>query len=112
MKICSAHWERIREAIKARGLDHLGAKSGPEAMKNVVTELEGREAENDFDPLMSCNNMIWNQGLKVCGLRLMAPSESGQESCPICESVKLYEQDWIDGPADAVLKMAKEKGLV
>ncbi len=51
MKICQAHWDRLRAAIKERGLEHLVAKDGATAMMHAVTELEGREAENDFDPL-------------------------------------------------------------
>lgn len=112
MKICTPHWERLRAALKERGLDHLGAKTGEAAAANMVTELEGRSAENDFDPLMAANNMIWTQGLKVCGLALMANNEDGSEKCPICESAKAFEQDWITGPSDAVLGIAKEKGLV
>lgn len=90
------------------GIGHLGAKSGEDAIRNMVTELEGRGVENDYDPLMDCNNMIFSQGSRVVGLSLM-----GQEDgCPICEAVKLYEQDWIEGPANAAKTYCEEQGLI
>ena len=112
MRICQPHWDRIRKALDDRGIGHLGAKSGAEAVRAIVTELEGRAAENDFDPLMGCNNMIFAEGLKRCGLVLMTPKEDGSERCPICESMEQYAEWWIQGPADAMFKEAKEKGIV
>lgn len=108
MKICQAHWDKLRAKLDELGIGHLGAKSGEDAIKNIVTELEGREAENDYDPLMACNHMISSQGLRVVGLSLMARTEC----CPICEAVKLYEQDWIDGPTNAALAYCQEQGLI
>ena len=99
----------LRKAIDERGLTSLIAKSDKDAMRHVITELEGREAENDFDPLMTCNNMIWAAGLEEFGLELMKP---GEEQCPICLSLTLTERWWIDGPANSVLKEAKDKGLI
>lgn len=106
--ICQAHWDRIRKALEERGIGHLGAKSGQAAIAAVVTELEGRGDENEFDPLMGCNNMIWTKGLEVCGLDLMTGEE---RKCPICEAIRRYETWWIDGPANSMLEVAKEKGL-
>jgi len=108
MQICQTHWDRLKAKLDELGIGHLGAKTGEDAMKNIVTELEGRGAENDYDPLMDCNNMISSQGLRVVGLSLMA----AEAVCPICEAVKLFENDWIEGPAQAALSVAKEKGLV
>ena len=108
MKICQSHWDKLRARLDELGIGHLGAKSGEDAMKNIVTELEGRGAENDYDPLMDCNNMIFSQGLKVVGLGLMGQTEG----CPICESVKLYEEDWINGPAQAAFAYCQAHGLV
>jgi len=108
MKICQPHWERLKARLEELGLGHLGAKSEEDAMRNIVTELEGRSAENDYDPLMDCNNMIFTNGLNVVGLELMV----SPDACPICESVKLYDQSWIDGPTHAVLLHCQELGLV
>lgn len=112
MKMCQPHWEKIRKAINDRGMGHLGAKTGKQAMANAITELEGRSAENGFDPLMGCNNMIWSQALKILGLGLMSNNPDGSEKCPVCEAMIAYERWWIDGPADVMLKEAKEQKLI
>lgn len=94
-------------------MEHLGAKSGEQAAAAMVTELEGRAAENDFDPLMGAHNMIWSKGLEVCGLGLMredGPNEG--HYCPVCKAMEMYEDWWIEGPADAMLKEAKDKNLL
>lgn len=112
MRMCQPHWNALRKAIDDRGLGSFGAKSPEEAKRSIVTELEGRGAENDFDPLLTCNNMIWAEGLKRCGLVLMTPNEDGSERCPICEAQKQYGEWWIQGPADAMLREARQKKLV
>lgn len=112
MQICQEHWDAIRKALDERGIGHLGAKNAQEAVAAIVTELEGRGDENDFDPLMGCNNMIFAKGLEVLGIGLMAPKEDGGQRCPICEALASYRDWWINGPADCMLKEAKEKGLV
>lgn len=112
MQICQPHWDRLRTAIKERGLNHLGAQTGRDAVRNAVTELEGRGDENEFDPLMACNNMIMANGLRILGLGVMAVKEDGTHFCPICEATKVYEEQWITGPSDSALQLAKEKGLV
>lgn len=112
MRICQPHWNRLREALALRGLSHLGAKTPQEAFAAVVTELEGRGAENDFDPLLLCNNMIFSEGLRRCGLVLMDPQPDDTHLCPICESQRQYGEWWINGPADAALEEARRLGLV
>lgn len=107
MKICQLHWDKLRTAIKEKGLDHLGAKTGQDAIRNIVTELEGREAENDYDPLMSCNWMIMNQSLKVYGFAAM-----DGDKCPVCVAIQAYENDWIYGPVGAAYEEAKNQGLL
>lgn len=112
MKICQQHWDALRKALADRGLERFGAKTGQEAVRALVTELEGRGDENDFDPLMACNNMIFAEGLKRCGLVLMQVKEDGTHYCPICESQRQYGEWWINGAADAMLEEAKKRGLV
>lgn len=119
MKICSDHWEKLRVAIDERGLSRLVAQSGEQAMENIKEELEG--GDPPYDPLMACNNMIWAEGLRLGGLYLMSQKEDGSQYCPICEallhklddvSVELFEDYWIKGPADAVLRHCREQGLI
>jgi len=112
MKMCQDHWDRLKKALADRNLLQFGAKTEEEAKRSIVTDLEGRGAENEFDPLMSCWQMIYAEGLKRCGLELMSPKADGSERCPICESQRQYGEWWINGPADAMLKEAQDKGLL
>ena len=105
MNICQSHWDKLKAALKDRGLENFGAKTGEDAIRVLVTEIEGRSAENDFNPLLACNNMIWSKGLELMGFAAM-------NGCPICESVKAHEEWWISGPADAMLQEAIDLGLV
>lgn len=119
MKFCMPHWNALRAAIDARGMGHLVAKSGAEAVEGLVLELEGRAAEAMFDPLMAAHNMISSHALEVGGLYLLTG-----DYCPVCEFCQhappppeghrypTNDAYMIDGPADAVLAMARQQGLV
>jgi hypothetical protein len=118
MKICQTHWDKLKSAIDDRGIGHLGAKSGEQALDNAVEEIEGRPA--DFDPIMSCNYMIWNHALEMGGLYLMGKKDDDSDFCPICEAVahkpddseaQWVEDYWIQGPAEAAMKECRERGL-
>lgn len=111
MRMCQKHWDMIRARLKELGVDHLGAKTGEEARAAIITEMEGRGAENEFDPLMSCNNMIFEQGLKRNGPEMLLPEPA--EQCPICLALKQYEvQFWINGPTQAAYEECARLGLV
>lgn len=119
MRICQDHWNKIRAAIKERGIDHLGAKTGEKAVEDIKTQIEGRPT--DYDPLMSCNWMIHSKALEMGGLYLMTAKEDGTPHCPICEAiahkpddaeVQWVEDYWIKGPVDAALKECQDRGLV
>ena len=109
MKLCTEHWDALRAAIDARGLSHLISKNGAEAAKKVVSELEGRGAENDFDPLLCANNMLFTAGLSCGGLAML----SG-DFCPVCKAEEngVPKGEWIEGPAEGVLHEARRLGLV
>lgn len=119
MRICQPHWDKIRAKIKELGLDHLGAKSGEQAHADMVAQANGEETA--FDPLMTVNHMITSKALEHGGLYLMGVKEDGSHYCPICEALAhkpddvdldKAEQYWIEGPTNAVLKMAQEGGHV
>lgn len=64
---------------------------------------------------MSCNNMIFAEGLRGGGLYLMGAKPDGSQYCPICEAITNGAGDekyWIDGPADGCLTHARDLGLV
>lgn len=71
MKICAPHWEKLREAIKSRGLWPLVARNGQEAMQRTVDELEGTEDKATYDPLMNCVWMIYGKATEFGGLYLI-----------------------------------------
>lgn len=88
MKMCSTHWEALREAIGARGLYDLVAKSPEEATKNTVRQ-----------PLMAATNMIYGNAIQAGGMEILCVKEDGAEHCPICF---LQVSDWIEAAAAGV----------
>ncbi len=123
MKPCQKHWEKLKAAIRSRGLWHLVAADGKAAMENVETDLRGRADDRNYDPLMACFFMITSRALDMGGLYLMTG-----DFCPVCEALKHRigvpdengspcteegeESYWIDGPADAAMRHCQEIGLV
>jgi hypothetical protein len=129
MRFCQPHWDALRAAIDKRGLMALVAKDGAAALQNTVLELEGREKEAYYDPLMSAHWMIAGAAQQRIGLALLVG-----DLCPVCEGIKwnlahqaehgidagvgrlMTQEDeeryWIDGPADAVLAEARARKLV
>lgn len=114
MRICTAHWDALKKAIADRGIGHLGSKNSRQLHIAVVSEFEGRGAENEYDPLLACHFMVTGEALKVYGLVMLDPTAGW--NCPICrfmEDARLAcEREFIDGPADAALKHCRDLGLV
>ena len=129
MKICQQHWDKLRKAIEDRGLSSF-IQTGEQNMATFEAVAEGTHTEKElpYDPLMSCNWMIWGQALKAGGLYLMQGNH-----CPVCEAKKhlsghntvhpvtkmpfittpeWVEEQWIDGPADAALAECRARGMV
>jgi hypothetical protein len=119
MKFCQPHWDRLKTAIESRGLGHLIAANGRDAIARMVADLEQRSELSDYDPLMSAHWKIVSVAEQYLGLSLYF----GEAICPLCEVLKVYppipnghryasnESYFIDGPADAELDFAKENGL-
>lgn len=130
MKFCLPHWDKLREAVRARGLWPLVPTSGQQAGAMLADQLEARAtSKGNFDPLMACHNMIWQRALEMIGLSLMADNEDGSERCPICfikaehdrrgdcrgcawDDPAAVDAYWIDGPADAARREAVRLGLL
>ena len=120
MRFCQRHWDALRAAVRARGLDHLVGKSGREALERARDELAGTATDATYDPLLAAHNMILGRALEGGGLYLLTG-----DYCPVCEAVahkddspngaaltvEQAESYWIDGPADAVLAYCREHGL-
>lgn len=121
MKFCEAHWQRLRDAIKDRGLDGLVSKDGKEAAAKTVAELEGGPSKSTFDPLLGAHNAILSNTLRVVGLVILGADEKGEHYCPICyltqncacglgEKCEFF--DWIERAADDARAHAVSLGLV
>jgi len=113
MNWCQMHWDQLKVALKERGLDKFGAKTGQQAINEMVDELDGRS--HDFDPLMgSWNqiNLVMANSLEKLGRR----NEVLLLKCPLCILVEDGQpqtvKNWIDGVTDSALEYAIKEGLI
>ena len=106
VKFCASHWDRLKDAIKVRGLYDQVAKSGEELVDKVV-----RTQTLDGDPLMYAHNAIVSNALQTpAGIDIMAPNDDGTERCPLCylalacpcgdPTCQAKWDGWIDRAAD------------
>ena len=134
MKFCQPHWDKLKDAIKVRGLFDLVAKDGKEAMEQAKGQLEGKEQTlENFDPLMAAHWMIVSNSMEMIkGIGgnplalMMSDPEHPELECPICylnylsaehdrtctvaDCKKVKGQtfdDWIEKAADGALEVAK-----
>ena len=92
MKFCDDHWSKLREAIRARGLDALVTDIGEQAASNLVNREKSGATVNIFDPLMGAHNAILNMAMDIIRnkyqqnpLMTMADNAEHPEwACPIC----------------------------
>jgi len=103
------HWDALREAIKARGLWHLVAENGQQAVEHMVRDIQDENTILDFEPLMGSAMTISRLAMNVGGLAVLAPNEDGTMPCPVCF---LQQFDYIAAAADGAKAYAVEKGLV
>lgn len=69
MRFCDDHWERLRQAISDRGLDHLVAPDAETAVAQAVQELEQGQSPVTYDPLMAA---MW--GISSNVMRTLGPN--------------------------------------
>lgn len=119
MKICQQHWDMIRQSVIVHGMDHLGAKSGQQAIADTIKDLEGVSTKDDFDPNMSHHWHWMHVALTNGGLYLLNNNEDGSNEgnyCPICEFVYHYNtfdaQKEIDTVSAAMRDHCKQNGLI
>lgn len=112
MKMCQDHWDKLREAIRERGLYEFVAKSGDVASEKMKAELESTADETKpYDPLASANWGIATQAVEQGATYIMFG-----DYCPLCEvethAGSSSSQDWINGCTDAILNDFRENGWV
>lgn len=109
MNICKEHWDKLREAIEARGLGKFVANNGQELIDHTVRDLKGENTVMDFEPLMGAAICISGLAMGIGGLALMTPGEDGTMPCPVCF---LQSFDYVSAAADGALAEAKDRGLM
>lgn len=108
MKMCQTHWDELKVKVTAKGLFDFVCSNGSETYQRVLGELKGEpETRRNFDPLMSCNWMLFENALRGGGLYLMGQQEDGSEYCPVCEAEKHNNTGWIDAAVNAVAEHMK-----
>lgn len=119
MKICPSHWNMIRSSVREYGMEHLGAKSGGQAVQDMVHDLEGTTTKDDFDPNMSHHWYWMNGALESGGLYLMGTNKDGSNEshyCPLCEFASHYntflDKEEIDKVSAQMQNYCKENGLL
>lgn len=84
MRFCLDHWQQLREAIAARGLEHLVAGDGQSAAANLASAVESGATVANFDPLIYAHNSILANAIHLAGLAVLVHDENGAERCPLC----------------------------
>jgi hypothetical protein len=134
MEFCQKHWDALRAAIKARGLNDFVPQSGDEAAKAIASQFaEEKITAHNFDPLMGAHNAIIGNTFRFLGrigispFPMMQAEESDTEKgCPICylnwcsiehdktcdnplctKAKGMTFDDWIDTAANEMAEIAK-----
>ena len=86
MKFCMPHWDALRAAIKARGLNALVAESGEKAVSNMTSELKDGSTIDNYDPLMAAHWAIVNNVADI------DPNILFIEDCPLCYANRMHNE--------------------
>jgi hypothetical protein len=133
MKWCQAHWDALREGVKARRMWRFVPQSGEEAFDNTVLELQGHGST--FDPLSGAMWQLTNQVMENIGKSEgpggVVAAFGDPQWCPMCEVQASYDwwddptkntdrsprpdyalnaQGWIDGKLDGAAEYVKQQG--
>jgi len=105
VKICEAHLEKVKQAIKSHGLWDFVSEDAEEYLKREKALIKGGKLSvKNFDPLgvmtgaIALNAVLWG------GLKLAL-----SDGCPLCE-VEDDADHWIEqsvGVAETLLEAAK-----
>jgi hypothetical protein len=79
MKFCQEHWDKMRDAIEARGMTALVASDGRSAIENTIDELQRGQTIDNFDPLMAMHWSIAGNLLERLGPAALYVMSGGPE---------------------------------
>jgi hypothetical protein len=109
MNWCQPHYDKLKDAVKARGLWSLVGNGS----EDLETAISGKR----FDPLLGSWARINQQMLESPGFR--RPDKDTRQrilQCPCCILVEDGQPElvdrWIDGCTDEALQYAVREGLV
>lgn len=113
MNWCNPHWQQLRAAVAAKGLDKLGAQTGEQAAADIQSQLQGTEEK--FDPLLGSWARL-NAKMGESLHRLGRGHEVLQLKCPMCTLVADGQPelvaDWIEGVTESARRYAVEQGFI
>lgn len=106
MRFCTKHHAQLTDALGARSLGHMIAKSPEESVERLANPTK-----DNFDPFVAAHNLLMRAATKAGGLEMaMDPN-----ACPMCVADDTSEglaTVWIEGASDDVKAYAVENGLL
>jgi hypothetical protein len=81
MTMCQPHWDELRAAVKAAGLEHTVSPDGVIAAQRAVKMMKGSTDPADFDALIYCFNVISLNALRGNNREKFL---AGYQGCPLC----------------------------
>lgn len=129
MRMCQAHWDKLKTAIFNRNLDNLISKNGEEVISVLEGQIQGADDKQNFDPLLDAYFKIISAVTKMAPdpMYLFFTKEDGTEYCPVCEAYihkddlvehggyaetdEKFDKFWFEDLADVELKICRDLGL-
>lgn len=84
MRMCTAHWARLRGELTGLGLGGFIADTGEEVARRTMRGVVEGLSLDSFEPLMGAHMAILSNTVRMCGLYVLANDTDGSERCPIC----------------------------
>lgn len=111
-QMCQPHWEKLKDAIKARGLYRFTAADGA----TLVEQVTRPDARASFEPLMGAHLAILQNALAVNLSAVLG------EGCPLCFLIencacgkpdcRAKLEDWPNRAAEDQLERARALGIL
>lgn len=83
MRMCREHWDRLGDAIEARGLSSLVAETPEEGERKMIDQLHGEITLDNFDPMLNAMHAIVSNAIEratPAGVQYLVT----HDCCPLC----------------------------